>query len=153
MDNLTLEVFSFDGQILKEDSVEMVNINTTMGPINILKDHAPLITILDINVLSYSKKGKEEAFIALGTNGFIEVFNNHISVIANTAEKQDDIDLARARKAKKRSESILKNGLRFKDNLKAEIALRKSIIRILCKEGKKINTNQTMINNFYYHSN
>ncbi|AMP20212.1 hypothetical protein AZF37_02605 [endosymbiont 'TC1' of Trimyema compressum] len=136
MDGLTLEVLSFDGQILKEDSVEMVNIDTTMGPINILKDHAPLMTALDIGVLSYIKKGKEEAFIALGMNGFAEVFDDHVSVIVNTAEKQEDIDLVRARRAKERSEAALKSGAGLEADLKAEIALKRAVTRISCKEGR-----------------
>lgn len=136
MDGLTLEVLSFDGQILKEDSVEMVNIDTTMGPINILKDHAPIMTTFDIGVLSYIKKGEEEAFIALGMNGFAEVFDNHISIIVNTAEKQEDIDLSRARRAKERSEAVLKSGAGPEAELKAEIALKRAVTRISCKEGR-----------------
>lgn len=136
MNGLTLEVLSFDGQILKEDSVEIVNIDTTTGPISILKGHAPLITALNIGVLSYIKRDKKDGYIALGVNGFAEILDNRISVIVNTAEKQENIDLARAIRAKERSEVALKNNIDSKSGLKVEIALKKSLVRILCKEGK-----------------
>lgn len=132
MDGLTLEVLSFDGQILKEKSIEMVTIETIMGPINILKDHAPLMTALDIGVLSYIKKGQEDSFVALGMNGFAEIYDNHISVIVNTAEKQEDIDVVRARRAKEKLEEDIRSG---RADLKAEIALKRAVTRISCKEG------------------
>lgn len=76
------------------------------GQLGVLPGHAPLVSELSAGVLSYEQEGAKRA-IAIGS-GFVEVLPGRVIVLAQTAEKPEEIDVERARKAKQRAEENLK---------------------------------------------
>jgi F-type H+-transporting ATPase subunit epsilon len=75
------------------------------GEIGILRNHAPFIGALDIGVMRAVRGNTTEAFFV--ANGFIEVLNNKVVILAEIAEKAEAIDRARAEKSLKRAEERL----------------------------------------------
>lgn len=130
MGDLLLEVLSHHGQILKADGVEMVDVPTAMGPTTILKNHTSYISQLEIGVLKYKKDGIIKK-VALGTHGIIEVYKNHVSIFVHTAENEEDIDIARAKRAKELAEGLLAQGIdEIESGFRAELALKKALVRL-----------------------
>ena len=115
-------VFSGDVDILVAPGVE--------GEMGILPNHSPLLTTLKPGVLRIRRQGVEEVFAISG--GVMEVRPDIVTVLADSAERADEIDLARAEDARQRAEESLKAGLPPNSDayLAAESALRRSSLRI-----------------------
>jgi len=123
----SLRIVTPQGNVLKED-VEFVVMPGEMGELGILPNHAPLIAGLDIGVLRYTKEGEVKKVAIAG--GFAEVADNVVTVLAETAEPAEKIDLARAKAAKERAEQRLASRSPDTDLVRAELALRKAIARL-----------------------
>ena len=91
---LRLEIVTPEKRVLDE-TVDTVTIPTQSGEIGILPEHAPLISALRAGILSYTKGGTTDKIVVSG--GFVEVGANRVSVLADTAEYTDEIDVAAAR--------------------------------------------------------
>ena len=127
-DSIQLVVVTPERQILKE-TVSEVTLPGADGYLGVLPGHAPLITELGIGELTYKTKSGESGLLAV-IRGFAEVLPDHVSVLAETAEFAEDIDLSRAQEALKRAqERIAKGG----DNIdwdRATMALQRALVRI-----------------------
>jgi F-type H+-transporting ATPase subunit epsilon len=106
----------------------MINLPASLGSMGVLKNHAPLMTTLDIGVIKYSKDSADHYLAVHG--GFAEVKDNVVIVLADSAEKAEEIDLARAEAAKSRAENRLHNRTADLDVMRAELALRRATARI-----------------------
>src|SRR5512132_349867 len=104
MAQLQLEVVTPERQVLSE-SVEMVTVPGLGGELGILPGHTPLISQLQTGVLSYIKDSRASQLHVSG--GFIEVRDDHVSVLAEIAERPEEIDVARARLAREHVEKKL----------------------------------------------
>ena len=102
------------------------------GDVGILWNHAPLVVALDIAPLRYRKDGEEHAVFING--GFMEVRNNHISVLTPSAETDSEIDIRRAAAAKARAEERLAVPTPTLDVQRAELALRRAMMRLQIAE-------------------
>ncbi|HKZ70002.1 MAG TPA: F0F1 ATP synthase subunit epsilon [Anaerolineales bacterium] len=122
-------------RIVYADDVDMVVAPGADGVLGILPHHAPLLTTLQYGELLVRKSGKEEVF-AIG-GGVLEVTPSKVTVLADAAERADEIDLARADAARQRAQELLAEGLPPGSDRFAEIenALRRSNIRL--KVGQK----------------
>ena len=93
-------------RVVFEEEVDQVTMMTRNGEITVLPHHLPLVTILEPGELRY-KKNNEEHFLAV-SGGFVEVkSDNTLSILADTAERADEIDLARAEAAKAKAERLM----------------------------------------------
>ena len=115
-------------RLVYSDEVDMVVAPGTMGTLGILPKHAPLITALEEGELRI-KKGEEEECFAIG-GGYLEVRPDRVIVMADTAERADEIDEARAEAARQRAEQLLKEKPPDMDRAAIEGALRRSYIRL-----------------------
>ncbi len=131
----TLRVVSPEGQVVKEE-VEFVVLPGESGELGILPNHAPLIAGLQIGVMRYTANGSVRKLALSG--GFVEVGDNKATVLADTAEPGDMIDLARALAAKERAEKRLTQRTAEIDLRRAEFALRKAVARISAAEGDAV---------------
>lgn len=120
-----------DGQVLNKD-IEFVVVPGENGELGILPNHAPLIAGLGIGVVRYTEGGKVKKLAISG--GFMEVVNNKVTVIANTAETAEKIDLERAQAAKDRADRRMKERQPDTDIARAEVALKRAIARIKAVE-------------------
>jgi F-type H+-transporting ATPase subunit epsilon len=85
--------------------VDMVTAPSALGEVGILPDHRPLLADLKPGQVTLSAGKRADRFAISG--GFIEVDRNHVTILAETAEASDEIDLERARKALKAAETKL----------------------------------------------
>jgi len=106
--------------------VDSVIIPGAKGYLGIKYNHAPLVTSLGIGVVKYKKGGKEERIALCG--GFMEVSNNKVSIMADTAECAWEIDFERAKRAEERARQRLRKR-EGTDVLRAELALRRALAR------------------------
>ena len=98
------------------------------GQLGIPPHHSPLITALEIGELKVRKDGEEEYFAIHG--GFMEVRSNKVTVLADVAERAEEIDLERAEPARSRVQKLLTEGPPPADLSSIQGALRRSMIRL-----------------------
>ena len=130
-ESIELVVVTPERQLLRETVVE-VTLPGADGCLGILPGHAPLITELGIGEMSYKGKGGSEVAHLAIISGFAEVLGDRVTVLAEMAEKPEEIDVARAEEAKKRAEQRLAAAAHDPDVdwSRAAIALQRSLIRI-----------------------
>jgi F-type H+-transporting ATPase subunit epsilon len=130
-DSIELIVVTPQRQLLRETVVE-VTLPGAEGQLGILPGHAPLITELGIGELSYRAKNASESTLVAVISGFAEVLGDRVTVLAETAERPEEIDLQRAEEAKKRAEQRLAAAASDPnvDWGRAAVALQRSLIRI-----------------------
>jgi F-type H+-transporting ATPase subunit epsilon len=132
---LKLEIVTIEGVVFSGD-VDMVTAPGTEGEMGILPRHAPLITALTYGELRV-RRGDNTDCYAIG-GGFMEVMPYEVTVMADSAESADQIDLERAEAARRRAEERLQNRTQTEvDFTKAEAALRRSLARIKVVQGQK----------------
>jgi len=124
------EIVSQDRTVFQDD-VEIVILPGAAGEMGILPNHAPVLTTLKYGVIKIRRKGKEELFAVAG--GIAEVQPKIVTILADAAENIEDIDVVRAKAAKKRAEDALANLSRETDRdayFVMESALRRSNLRL-----------------------
>ena len=129
MPTLQLEIVTIERKVF-DDQVNMVVAPGTAGVLGILPRHAPLLTSLNFGELQIKKDGEEDQFFAIG-GGFMEVQPYHVIVLADSAERAEEIDLARAEAARRRAEELLTHARQDQiDFERAQTALRRSTLRL-----------------------
>jgi len=128
-DSIQLVVVTPEKQLLRETVVE-VQVPGADGYMGILPGHAPLITELGVGELTYRAAASREPVVLAVLRGFAEVLADRVTVLAETAERAAEIDLARAERALKRAQERMSSGDPNIDWDRATIALRRALIRI-----------------------
>jgi F-type H+-transporting ATPase subunit epsilon len=130
-ESIELVIVTPERQLLRQTVVE-VTLPGGDGCLGILPGHAPLITELGIGELTYRAKNASEAGPLAIISGFAEVLGDRVTVLAEIAERPEEIDLARAEEAKKRAEQRLATASSDPnvDWARAAISLQRSLIRI-----------------------
>ncbi len=125
---LKLDIVTVEQEVLS-DEVDMVTAPGVQGELGILPRHAPLITALSEGELRI-KRGEQEQIFAIG-GGYLEVLDNQVTVLADSAERADEIDVSRAEDARVRAERLLAEGPADPVNRQViEGALRRSRVRL-----------------------
>jgi F-type H+-transporting ATPase subunit epsilon len=128
MATIRLDVVTAE-RVVYTDDVDIVIVPGIEGQLGILPHHSPLMTMLQPGEL-IARKSSEEFSLAI-SGGFLEVRPDRIIVLADSAERADDIDITRAEEAKKRAEQRLEEKyVPETDGARAEAALRRSLIRL-----------------------
>lgn len=119
---ITPERRFYDGE------ASMVELTTTEGDIGVYRNHIPLTAIVAPGILKIHEEGevKEAALIS----GFIEILPERITIMAEVAEWPDEIDGNRAEEARIRAERRLKEESGEIDTMRAELALRRALVRL-----------------------
>ncbi len=125
--HLTLEIVTPDRSVVAE-RVEEVEIPGVEGYFGVLPGHTPLLAMLQVGELWY-RKGSEKHYLSIAF-GFAEILPDRVTILAELAERADEIDVARAEAAKRRAEERIAKPAAEVDFERARIALMKSIIRI-----------------------
>jgi F-type H+-transporting ATPase subunit epsilon len=124
---LNLKIIT-QARVLVDDQVDSVYSKAVDGDIGILPDHVPYMTALDIAVTKYVKGNTTEFVSTIG--GIFQVSDNNVTILSDTAELGEEIDLARAKAAKDRAEARLGTAAKDIDVNRAEAALTRAIARI-----------------------
>lgn len=129
---LKLEVVTPYGLILGED-VDEVSCTGSEGDFGVLPGHVPFFTTLKVGMLAY-KKGNATKYVFVNW-GYAEVGADRVMILADSAEKSEDIDAERARAAMKRAEERLKKAEEF-DFARASASLERAVARVQVAEKK-----------------
>jgi F-type H+-transporting ATPase subunit epsilon len=131
---IKLDIVTAEHLVFSED-VDIVVAPGIEGELAILPHHAPLMTMLQPGELRV-RKGGEETFMAI-TGGFLEVRPDRVTILADAAERAEDIDAHRAEEAKRRAEERLSGKVATADMARAEAALRRSLVRLKVAEKRR----------------
>jgi F-type H+-transporting ATPase subunit epsilon len=124
---LQLHIVSAD-RALVDERVDEVEIPGADGYFGVLPGHTPLLALLGAGELWY-RQGQNKTYLLIAF-GFAEVQPDRVTILAQVAEKAEDIDVARAEAAKKRAEDRLAHPVVDMDFERARISLLKSLIRL-----------------------
>jgi F-type H+-transporting ATPase subunit epsilon len=125
--HIQLQIVSADRRLVNE-TVDEVEIPGSDGYFGVLPGHTPLLAMLQVGQLWY-RQGQEFHYLAVA-HGFAEVQPDRVTILAEVAERADEIDLARAEAARRRAEERLASPAVHLDAERARIALLKSLIRL-----------------------
>jgi len=125
--HLRLEIVTPDRSVVA-DSVDEVEIPAADGYLGVLPGHTPMLAMLQIGELWY-RQGSEKHYVAIAF-GFAEVLPDRVTILAELAERPDEIDIARAEAARKRAEARLTSPPPDMDFERVRVALMKAMIRI-----------------------
>ena len=110
----------------------MIELNTVEGEVGIFRGHIPVTTIIAPGYVVISNDAqKKEALIH---SGFVEILPDKVSILAEVAEWPEEIDLGRAQAAKERAEKRLEERMENLDVARAELALRRALLRLDAKK-------------------
>lgn len=137
MSNFKLNIFTPNGVVIKGMECEELNIPTTTGEINVLKDHTHVLSEVDTGILTAKTSMGTRNFLM--TSGLVKVLGEEITVLSTTSEKAEDIDIERAKSAKAKAESRLSNldNLSSMDQIKFKRKLERANMRIKLRELHK----------------
>ena len=127
-DSIQLVIVTPVRQLLSESVVE-AQLPGADGYLGILPGHAPLITELGIGELTYRTSSGQSGLLAV-IRGFAEVLPDRISVLAEIAERAEEIDVKRAQEALKRAQELIVKGGDNVDWDRASAALQRALVRI-----------------------
>lgn len=128
MNTLSLNIVTPNGSVYDREDVNLAVLQTTAGEIGVMYGHIPTVTALEIGYVKINFDGGSE-YIAV-SEGFVEVRQDKLSIIVQTAEPAKEIDVARAELAKSRAESHLNNEEDSSDISRAKRALDRANNRI-----------------------
>ncbi len=130
MKTVAVSIVTPDGPVY-DGEVEMVSTKSTSGELGVLPGHIPMVAPLDICAVRLKKNNQTQLVAVSG--GFLEVRPDKVTILAQAAEKAEDIDVERALRAKQRAEERLRMKEKKQANVdfkRAELALRRAINRI-----------------------
>jgi F-type H+-transporting ATPase subunit epsilon len=125
---MSLRIITPEQTVLEGVKTDSVVVPVPEGQLGILYNHAPMVTTLGLGVLRYKQGGQQKKVAING--GFLELSKNQITILADTAELAESIDVARAMAAKNRAEKRLRERDAAIDRARAEAALRRAINRL-----------------------
>ena len=127
MEGLRLDIVTPDKVVLNAE-VDYVGAEGVDGQFGLLPQHAPMLTALKVGDLYY-RQGSETHWVFV-SGGFVQISDNKVTVLAESAELASDIDVERAQEAKARAEKRLAEPQSDTDLARAELALKRAISRI-----------------------
>src|SRR4029453_13923114 len=125
--DLALEIVTPERPLVRE-TVDEIALPGTEGELGVLPGHTPLLTTLKVGVLWY-RQGEAKHYVAI-SRGFAEVLSDRVTVLAQMAERAEDIDVTRAEAAKRRAELRLSKPGPDTDLELARDALLKATVRL-----------------------
>ncbi|HXH21462.1 MAG TPA: F0F1 ATP synthase subunit epsilon [Dehalococcoidia bacterium] len=132
---LKLQIVTPERVVFEESGVDSVTLPGSEGELTILPRHAPLMTALRPGALTF-RRGGVETDVAL-SGGFLEVRDNKVIVLADTAERSDEIDIARAEEARRRAAARLATREDTIDVARAMAALERATARLKVIERRR----------------
>jgi len=124
---IALEVVTPERHVVSTET-ESIIVPAAEGYLGVLPGHAPLITSLRVGVVRFKVGGQEKRMAISG--GFMEVANNRVIILADTAELAEEIDVDRAIAAKERAEQRLRHKAEEIDYVRARMALQRAVARL-----------------------
>ncbi len=131
---LSVEIVTAESIVYSQEGVDEVVAPGTEGQFAVLPEHAAFITTLVPGEMRIIRGGEEE--IMAITGGFLEVRADRIVVLADAAERADEIDVARAEAARRRAEEALQEKRELVDLAQTEASLARAVARLRVAERR-----------------
>jgi F-type H+-transporting ATPase subunit epsilon len=128
---LRVQIVTAEREVFGDEAIDMVVAPGTEGVLGILPRHAPLLTTLQPGVIRIKRGDSEEAMAVSG--GFLQIARDHVLILADTAERAEELDAARAEEARRRAREAIAEAVNSGQRLQAEaarVALRRAEARI-----------------------
>jgi F-type H+-transporting ATPase subunit epsilon len=139
---LHVEVVTAERELYNGEA-EIVDAPGSEGQLGILPSHAPLLALLGAGPLRIKLQGAEE--ILFVSSGFLEVSNDHVTVLADTAEHADEIDEARAEQARREAQEALAEQRSREDRTELQAQLAQAINRLKVVEIARHENNRRIV--------
>lgn len=135
---LTCKIITQERLVFDEDNIESVIAQGVDGEMTILPHHAPLIAALDFGEVRVRRAGAEELFAVGG--GVLQVAEDHMVILADSAERSDDIDVARAEEARRRAQKMVAEGAPADPSTAAvlESAIKRANLRVKVARDRRM---------------
>lgn len=132
---LTVDIVTAERVVYSQEGVERIIVPGVEGELTALPRHAPLLTMIQPGVLRIIR-GEEEVEMAI-TGGFLEVRRNRVTILADAAERVEEIDVMRAEEARRRAQQRLERREAQIDLARAHAALQRALIRLKVAERRR----------------
>jgi len=132
---LKVDIVTAERLVYSEEGVERLIVPGVEGELGVLTLHAPLLTMMQPGVLRIVKGG-DEVEMAI-TGGFIEVRQNRVTILADAAERAEEIDTVRAEEARRRAQRLLEERVAEEDLARAEASLARALARLKVVERRR----------------
>lgn len=134
--HIRLEVVTPQKEVVKEEA-QIVMAPGVLGEFGVLIGHTPFMTALNVGTIRYTDaQGQENSVFVSG--GFAEALPDKVTVLAESAEKSQDIDVNRAKAAMDRAQKRIDDKSENIDYVRAKMALKRALHRIQLAEGRRI---------------
>ena len=136
---LTVDVVTAERSVLSEEGVDEIVVPGIEGELTVLPMHAPLLTMIKPGLMRI-KRGNDETEFAI-TGGFLEVREDKVTILADTAERAEEIDVAAAEEARRRAEQQLaQRDAAEVDLARVSAELQKQLLRLKVAERRRRRT-------------
>ena len=132
---LFVHVVTAEREVYTEDGVDEVVAPGIQGELTVLPHHAPLLTMIKPGIMRLVK-GNDETDVAI-TGGFLEVKDDRVTILADAAERAEEIDEVRAEEARRRAEKALEEREDTAELVAAAAALQRSLLRLRAAETRR----------------
>ncbi len=132
---LSVHVVTAEREVYTDDGVDEIVAPGIEGELTVLPNHAPLLTMIRPGIMRLVK-GNDETDLAI-TGGFLEVKDDRVTVLADAAERAEEIDEVRAEEARRRAERSLEERGDTQDLVAAAASLQRSLLRLRAAERRR----------------
>lgn len=132
---LKVDIVTAEQVVYSDEGVDQLIVPGVEGELGVLTLHAPLLTMIQPGVLRIIK-GDDEVEMAI-TGGFIEVRDNRVTILADSAERAEEIDVVRAEEARRRAQRLLEEREAEVDRARAEASLAQALARLKAVERRR----------------
>ncbi len=132
---LSVHVVTAEREVYAEDGVDAVVAPGVQGELTVLPHHAPLLTMIKPGILRLIK-GSDETDVAI-TGGFLEVKDDRVTILADAAERAEEIDTVRAEEARRQAERTLEERGDTEELVAAAASLQRSLLRLRAAEKRR----------------
>jgi F-type H+-transporting ATPase subunit epsilon len=137
---LTVEIITAERKLLEESGIDEIIAPGIEGQLAVLPRHAAFMTMLAPGELILKKGGEEQPFAVTG--GFFEVLNDRVIVLADAAERAEEIDIERAEAARQRAQVALERKESLEEQAAMVAALERAMVRLRVAENRRRRVSQ-----------
>lgn len=131
---LSVHIVTAEREVYAEEGVDEITVPGSEGELTVLPHHAPLLTMIQPGIMRIVK-GADETISTI-TGGFLEVRDNRVTILADSAERAEEIDVARAEEARIRAQRSLDERESREDLAVAAAALQRALLRLRAAERR-----------------
>lgn len=131
---LNVSIVTAEREVYAEEGVDEITVPGSEGELTVLPHHAPLLTMIKPGIMRIVK-GSEETISTI-TGGFLEVRDDRVTILADAAERGDEIDISRAEEARIRAQRSLDERIGREEMAHAAAALQRSLLRLRAAERR-----------------